>query len=116
MQFDLEQLDIPDFRKGLQELKGELEKSLEEDPNAGEDVIPLLTSITRLLKELPDIKSAKDAKSKKFLQCIPDLAFVMQCFNPMMGEGDDEDFDEDYDEELYFAENEDEEEDKPRRR
>lgn len=90
MIFDVEKLDIPDFRKGLLELEKELEQELKGDPNAAEDVVPLLTSITRLLKELPDIKSPTDTKSKKFLQCIPDLAFVMQCLNPMMEDAEDE--------------------------
>jgi len=99
MIFDIDKMEISEFRKGLQDLQKELNQELKNDPNAAEDVIPLLTSINRLLKELPDVKSPADAKSKAFLQCVPDLAFVMQCLNPSMGH-DDEDFDDDFDEDF----------------
>lgn len=108
MQIDLKNLDIVEFRDSLQELRNGIEQDLKDDPSCAEDAVPLLTSIIRLQNDLAGVKSSAEFQKTKFLQCVPDLTFVMQCLNQILPE-DDEDFDDD---ELIFDDEElDEDED-----
>lgn len=118
MQFDFTSMDLIKFRDDLKQLRDEIEDEIKQDPSGSEEAIPLLTSIKRLLKELAGLKSNQDLKREHFLQCVPDLHFVMQTLNGFASEEDDilfADEDEEYDMNGFLIEDEEEDEEKPKK-